>query len=117
MKKVLLAAAVALVCSTGFAQAPAAGGTTSATAAEVKPQKDAAGDKAQMKVEAKKAAMPMAGAGGGHDMMMAMDTNSDGMVSRAEWDAYHGSRWSKMKLTNGMANQASIDAMMKGGPN
>ena len=116
MKKVLLAAAVALVCSTGFAQAPAAGGMSTATPAEVKPQKDAAGDKAQMKVEAKKAAMPMA-AGGSHDMMMAMDTNGDGMVSRAEWDAYHGSRWSKMKLTNGMANQASMDAMMKGGPN
>jgi hypothetical protein len=115
MKKVLVAAAVALVCSAGFAQAPASGGMSSATAGEVKTQKDPAGDKAHMKVEAKKAAMPMGA--GSSDMMTAMDTNGDGMISRAEWDAYHTTRWSKMKLTNGMANQASLDAMMKGGPN
>ena len=72
----------------------------------VAPNAKAAG-KAEMNVEKRKAGMS--------DMMAAMDTNGDGMISRKEYDAYHGGMWKKMKAKNGMVPQADMDAMLKQG--
>ena len=66
-----------------------------------------AAGKAEMNLDKRK--------GEGADMMAAMDTNGDGMISRKEYDAYHGSMWKKMKLKNGMAPQADVQTMLKQG--
>ncbi len=118
MKKVLLAAVAALVCSAGFAQGTAAGGMGgTATKEEITGQKSGsakvASDRAEMKVDAKKANMPMAGT----PMMMEMDANGDGMISRREYDNYHSAMWKSMKQSNGMVSKADMDSMRKGGPN
>lgn len=115
MKKVLIAAVTALVCTVGFAQGTSAGGT--ATKEEITGQKSGsakvASDRAEMKVDAKKANMPMAGT----PMMMEMDANGDGMISRREYDNYHSAMWKSMKQSKGMVSKADMDAMRKGGPN
>ena len=119
MKKVLLAAVAALVCSAGFAQGTAPGAATGSTATkeEITGQKSGsakiASDRAEMKVDAKKGNMAMAG---GHTMM-EMDANGDGMISRREYDNYHSTMWKSMKQTKGMVSKADMDAMRKGGPN
>jgi hypothetical protein len=140
MKQLLIATAVALACSAALAQTPAklpesgavppAAKTAAAAEAKVDarqaanpgtgptmanklpesgsvpPNAKAAG-KAEMNVEKRKAA--------GAETMMAMDTNGDGMISRKEYDSYHGSMWKKMKLSNGRVSQADMDMMLKGG--
>ena len=117
MKKVLLTAIAVLVSSAAFAQA--AGGT--ATKEEISGQKSTSeqktGDKAQMRVDAKKGmtAAPMANAN--TPAMMAMDTNGDGMISRREYDTYHSAMWKSMKQSKGMVSQADMDTARKGGPN
>ena len=122
MKKFLLTAIATLVTSAAFAQAApgaAAGGT--ATKEEISGQKNMSdqktGDKAQMRVDAKKGmtATPMANAN--TPAMMAMDTNGDGMISRREYDAYHSAMWKSMKQSKGMVSQADMDTARKGGPN
>lgn len=40
-----------------------------------------------------------------------MDSNSDGMVSRQEWDAYHATAWNAMKPTNTGVSTADIDKL------
>ena len=40
-----------------------------------------------------------------------MDSNKDGMVSRAEWDAYHTNMWSSMKPKNAGVSTADIDKL------
>lgn len=72
----------------------------------VPPNAKAAG-KAEMNVAKRKA--------GDADTLMAMDTNGDGMISRKEYDNYHGSLWKKMKVSNGRVSQAEMDMMLKGG--
>jgi hypothetical protein len=72
----------------------------------VPPNAKAAG-KAEMNVQTRKSAAS--------DTMMAMDTNGDGMISRKEYDAYHGGMWKKMKAKNNMVPQADMDAMLKQG--
>ena len=117
MKKYLLTAIAVLVSSAAFAQA--AGGT--ATKEEISGKKDTAeqksGDKAQMKVDAKKGMTPAPRANANTPAMMAMDTNGDGMISRREYDTYHAAMWKSMKQTKGMVMQADMDSMRKGGPN
>ena len=117
MKKYLLTAIAVLVSSAAFAQA--AGGT--ATKEEISGKKDTteqkAGDKAQMKVDAKKGMTPAPMANANTPAMMAMDTNGDGMISRREYDAHHAAMWKSMKHTKGMVMQSDMDKMLKGGPN
>ena len=144
MKQLFIATAVALACSAALAQTPAnpakaveqgAVPTAPRTAAAAEAKEDArqkanpgagtstgtnkapetgavvttgkAAGKAEMNVEKRKAE--------GAAMMAAMDTNGDGMISRKEYDAYHGSMWKKMKLKNGMAPQADVQTMLKQG--
>ena len=129
MKQQLILAAAALLCTATFAQAPP--GVVARPSQESNPASPAAGPagKAEMKVDAKKGAMPMA-AGGTMPMgpgastsgtatmgMKAMDTNGDGMISKKEWDAYHAGMWSRMKSKKGMMPMADVEAMMRGGPN
>ena len=40
-----------------------------------------------------------------------MDTNGDGMVSRAEWDAHHAQAWNQMQPTNTGVSTADIDKL------
>ena len=40
-----------------------------------------------------------------------MDTHGDGMVSRAEWDAYHAQAWNQMQPTNTGVSTADIDKL------
>ncbi len=118
MNKFLSIALLTAFASTAaLAQAPA--GTTPRTSAEQNATTSGGmpAAKAEMKTDAKKdgtmAAKPMS-SGTKH----AIDTNGDGMISQAEWNAYHGGMWKKMKRTKGMASTADYDAMMKaGGPN
>lgn len=122
MKKFLLTAIAVLVSSAAFSQAApgvAAGslgskeeGTGQKGSAEQK-----AGDKAQMKVDAKKGMTPAPMANANTPAMMAMDTNGDGMISRREYDAYHSAMWKSMKQSKGMVSQADMDMSRKGGPN
>ena len=129
MKQQLILAAAALLCTATFAQAPP--GVVARPSQESNPAASPSGSpaaKADMKVDAKKGAMPMA-AGGTMPMaagastsgtatmgMKAMDTNGDGMISKKEWDTYHGGMWSRMKSKKGMMPAAEVEAMMKGGP-
>ena len=129
MKHGLILAAAALACGATFAQAPP--GVVARPSQETNPTASggAPAAKAEMKVEAKKGAMPMAAgaampmASGGSMAgtstmgMKAMDTNGDGMISKKEWDAYHAAMWSRMKSKKGMMPIADVEAMMKGGPN
>ncbi len=129
MKKVLLAAVAAFVCSTSFAQATSpgapgaagAGGMSTATKEELTGEKSqtqkVTGDRAQNKVDARKGAMPMANTDGTMPSILAMDTNGDGMISRREYDAYHSAMWKSMKQTKGMVSKADMDAKRKDGPN
>ena len=123
MKKVLLAAVAALVCSTSFAQAtsPGAAGMSTATKEELTGEKSqtqkVTGDRAQNKVDARKGTMPMAHTDGTMPGMLAMDTNGDGMISRREYDTYHSAMWKLMKQTKGMVSKAEMDAKRKDGPN
>ena len=114
MKHIILLSGVALLCGGAFAQQEPPGGKPAA--------------RAQMKVEAKTGtagtAMEPAPAGTGGSMgmgmgmdMKAMDTNGDGMISKREWEAYHGKMWGRMKLKNGMVSITDLQAQMKGGPN
>ena len=140
MKQLLIATAVAFACSAALAQTPAK--LPESGSVPVAPKTAAA---AESKVDARQAANPGVGptmankvpesgsvtpnakAAGkaevnvdnrkaaGADTMMAMDTNGDGMISRKEYDNYHGGIWKKMKLSNGRVSQADMDMMLKGG--
>ena len=125
MKQALILAAAALACTAAFAQAPA--GVVTRPSQETNPTASGGtpAAKAEMKVDAKKAAMPMAAgaampmAAGGSTASMgmkAMDTNGDGMISKKEWDAYHSGMWSRMKSKNGMMPMADVEAMLMKAP-
>lgn len=125
MKQSIFLATCALACSAAFAQAPASPTSPSNPASPTSP---AATD-----------AMPPAGAGmkpggamgaGGPGMgmgahmgmgmgmdMKAMDANSDGSISKKEFDSHHEAMWKKMKSKNGMVSIADMEAMMQGGRN
>jgi uncharacterized protein (DUF2147 family) len=142
MKQVLVSTVLALACVAAFAQTSAAGKIPESGAVPTDPKNAAA---AQNKVDARKAANPSADGtmtkkmpesetsmtsaktGAAADanvnrrmtndatMMMAMDTNGDGMISRQEYDAHHSGMWKKMKLKNGRATVADVEAAMKAG--
>ena len=125
MKQTLILAAATLACTAAFAQAPP--GVVARPSQETNPTASGGtpAAKAEMKVDAKKAAMPMAGgaatpmAAGGSTATMgmkAMDANGDGMISKKEWDSYHSSMWGRMKSKKGMMPMAEVEAMMKGPP-
>ena len=122
MKKLLLTVVATLLTSTAFAQAAAgAAAGTVGSKEEVSGQKSMsdqkAGDKAQMKVDAKKGMASTPSANAGTPAMMAMDTNGDGMISRREYDNYHSAMWKSMKHSKGMVSQADMNTAAKGGPN
>lgn len=98
---------LALACATAFAQAPTGVNPRPAAEADATKSGGKAADKAEMKTDAKKAAG-----------MKAMDTNGDGMVSKAEWDAYHAGTWGKFNHKNGMVSMMDIEKTMgRDGPN
>ncbi|MEO7385420.1 MAG: hypothetical protein ABIX37_00640 [Gammaproteobacteria bacterium] len=50
-----------------------------------------------------------------HEMMMSMDTNKDGMVSKVEYMKHHEQMWMKMKKNDkGMVELKSMDMMKDG---
>lgn len=137
-KQTIFAALATLACSAALAQAPA--NVTTRPPAEVSPAAagGAAAANAQNKVDTRTSqsstapANPVAGMGraapvaeinptaaGGTAAATAqtrvdarlMDSNSDGMVSRKEWDAYHMKTWNNMKPTNTGVSTADIDKL------
>jgi hypothetical protein len=98
---------LAVACATAFAQAPTSGTPRPPSEVDATKSGGKAAEKAEMKTDAKK------GAG-----MKAMDTNGDGMVSKAEWDAYHAGTWGKFNQKNGMVSMMDIEKSMgRDGPN
>ncbi len=143
MKQLLIATAVALACSAALAQTPSTPANPAKAveqgAVPTAPRTAAA---AEAKVDARQGANPGASATTAANPakaveqgavpttsrtaskaemnvekrdMAAMDTNGDGMISRKEYDAYHGNMWKKMTLKNGMAMQADVQMMLKQG--
>ncbi len=137
-KQTVLAALATLACTAALAQAPAP--VTARPAAEVSPTASGgpAAAAAQNRVDqrtqqnAKAPADPAKGDGrgapaaeinpsaaGGKAAAKAdarvnarlMDSNGDGMVSRAEWDAYHANAWNQMQPTNAGVSTADIDRL------
>ena len=109
MKTKLILAAVAVACGTAFAQAPP----------RQQQDPDMPSGKAQAKGEMN------AQAKGSKDGTLgvtkagtpAMDLNGDGMITRKEWDAYHGTRWSRFRANKqGMVPWADVQAGMKEAP-
>lgn len=48
----------------------------------------------------------------GKEMMSAMDTNGDGMLSRDEYMSYHQKKWDRMqKNANGMVDMKAMERM------
>lgn len=105
---------LSLGCSS-FAQAPAGVNPRPPQEADANKSGGPAADKAEMKKDAKKSANMSGGAATNSASMKSLDTNGDGMVSKAEWDAYHAGTWGKFKLKNGMATASDVEAMMKAG--
>ena len=137
-KQTVLAALAAFACTAALAQAP--GNNTARPPSEVNPTASGgvAASAAQNKVDQRASrsaaapADPAAGKGraapvaeinpsaaGGKAAAKAdmrvnarlMDTNGDGMVSRAEWDAYHAQAWNQMQPTNTGVSTADIDKL------
>jgi hypothetical protein len=116
--------ALTFACGAAFAQAPA--GVVPRPSQEQNP--NASGGAAQTKGEMKNdvktgKAVPGAPMAAMNNTAMgnkAMDTNGDGMISRKEWDAYHGNMWRGMKADKrGMVQWSDVESRMKqpGGPN
>ena len=126
-KQTVLAALAAFACTAALAQAPA--NNTARPPSEVNPTASGgvAASAAQNKVDQRASrngrAAPVAeinpSAAGGKAAAKAdmrvnarlMDTNGDGMVSRAEWDAYHAQAWNQMQPTNTGVSTADIDKL------
>ena len=121
MKQSIFLATWALACSTAFAQAPASptnpASPTSPAATDAMPPAGA-GMKPGGAMGAGGPGMGMgAHMGMGMDMK-AMDANSDGMISKKEFDSHHQAMWKKMKTKNGMVSIADMETMMmQGGRN
>lgn len=117
MKQSVFLATFALACSAAFAQAPAS--PASPAAKDAMPPAGA-GMQPGGAMGAGGHSMAQGGMGGAHmgmDMkaMKAMDANSDGMISKKEFDGHHQAMWKKMKSKNGMVSIADMEAMMQGG--
>lgn len=99
MQAKLILVAAAMACGSAFAQAPA--GTVQRPAEELNPNRS--GGQAQVTGEVR------------NDMRKLMDSNSDGMVSRSEWDSYHGNVWSSMRADpQGNVPWADVNTRMMG---
>lgn len=119
MKKIPILFAVAMACGAVLAQAPA--GTTRPPQ-ELNPNSSGgqAQTKGAMNNDAKTGGMSAsAGTTAGQTTTSmgnkGMDLNGDGMISRTEWNAYHGKSWSSMKPNKqGMVPWADVQATMGG---
>jgi hypothetical protein len=103
--------AFALACGGAYAQAPAPQGSATRPPAEINPNKS--GGVAQQRAGAKNDAQTgntsAMGAG-------AMDVNGDGMISKKEWDTYHGKMWRGMKANKqGMVPWGDVQSGMAAG--
>ena len=104
MKSTILFAAAVLACGAVLAQSSPAVQADSNAVGKAEKAADA-------KVDARKGLNPTATMGN-----KAMDTNGDGMISRKEWDAYHGRTWDSMKADKkGMVPWAQVEAGMGSG--
>ena len=128
MKQSIFLATCALACSAAFAQAPANPTSPTSPSNPASPTSPAATDSmppagAGMKPGgAMGAGSPGMGMGMDKGMhmgmdMKAMDANSDGSISKKEFDSHHEAMWKKMKSKNGMVSIADMEAMMQGGRN
>ena len=116
MKRIIFLSGVALLCGGAFAQQEPPGGKPAARAQmRVEAKTGTAGTAMEPAAAGTTGAMGM-GMGMGMDMK-GMDTNGDGMISKKEWEAYHGKMWGRMKLKNGVVSITDLQAQMKGGPN
>ncbi|MCE3271303.1 MAG: hypothetical protein K0S57_1700 [Ramlibacter sp.] len=116
MKKIPILFAVAMACGAVLAQAPS--GTTRPPQ-ELNPNSSGgqAQTKGAMNNDAKTGGMSAsAGTTAGQTTAMGnkgMDLNGDGMISRTEWNAYHGKSWSSMKPNKqGMVPWADVQTTM-----
>ena len=110
-----IALAATLACGAAFAQAPP--GVLKRGPAESDPNTTTGGRaaiKAQARVDVRTGAVPLAYSA---ENVTEIDTNSDGVISRREWDRYHAKTWSRMNARNGMVSRADFEATLKGGPN
>jgi hypothetical protein len=102
--------ALTLACGSVFAQAPQ--GSPTRPPEEINPNKS--GGIAQQRAAAKTDART-----GGNTAAMgaaSMDTNRDGMVSKKEWDRYHGTMWRGMKANKqGMVPWADVQSGLAAG--
>ena len=134
MKKVLVSVSMAIACAGAFAQNKAVDSPQPANSAKTDAALDMKADKraankpnASVNTSAV-ASNPEAKAAQMNDddralqakvdarnakMVAAMDTNGDGMISRAEWDAYHGKTWKGMKQSNGIVRREDMDTALK----
>ncbi|MBK8073763.1 MAG: hypothetical protein IPK34_17860 [Ramlibacter sp.] len=110
-----IALAAALACSAAFAQAPP--GVLKRAPAESDPNTTTGGRpaaKAQARTDVRNGTVPLAYSA---ENVTEIDTNSDGVISRREWDRFHAKTWSRMNAKNGMVPRADFEATLKGGPN
>lgn len=122
MKQSIFLVTCALACGAVFAQAPAAPASpaspSSPAATETMPPAGA-GMQPGGPMGKGGPGMAMGGMGGAHMGMgmdmKAIDTNSDGMISKKEFDSHHQAMWKKMKTKNGMVSIADMEAMMMQG--
>jgi hypothetical protein len=137
-KHTVLAALATVACTAALAQAPASVNTRPPSEVNPAASGGAAAAAAQNKVEQRSSQStatpynPVLGDGrrapvaeinpsasGGKAAATAdmrvnvrlMDTNGDGMVSRAEWDAYHSKTWNQLQPTNAGVSAADIDKL------
>ena len=110
MNKLISISLAAMLCGAGY----------SASAQDTTKKPDAMKESMPMKDGmAHKDAMPMKhGMGmkdGMHMDMTAMDTNHDGMISKAEFMKYHESMFARMKKgSNGMVSMKDMEMMNDG---
>ena len=134
MKKTLVIAAVAIACAGAYAQnkavdspQPANSSKTDATL-DMKADKRAAAKPGAKIVENEPASNPESKQAGRNNdaaldskvsarnkkLMDAIDTDKDGMISQAEWDAFNKKRWEGLKLTNGMVARKDMNKILDG---
>ena len=105
MKKSIATGLIAMLCGLGFSATAQTTATTpmtgSASMNSTMPSKDGMPMKDGMAMH------------GGMTMnMKMMDTNGDGMISRAEFNKYHAAMWTKMKKNkNGMVSMDDMKMM------
>ena len=138
MKNALIATSLALACAATFAQTPGIstepgnvqGNAKALAAAEkkVETRKDAGTSTTQAPAAPERGAVPLNAKSAAaaeknvatrksasDTAMKPMDTNGDGMVSRTEYNNYHASMWTKMKMTKGAVPLSDMQESLKQG--